>query len=137
MLAVALPATTEPISPVMLQPPLQGIVTLIEPHGQFYINIGSSDQLYSGALLQITRDGVVIGQAKVIKVGRLDAIGQLQPGYQGLRLLTGDYATVTANPIPSTPPKHLPYMEPNLSQRDAETLVALLALFGLGSALVR
>lgn len=133
LLVLSLPVISQTIGPAYTQPPLVGIVTFMEPHGQFYMNIGDVDQLYRCASVLIVREGEVIGKAQVIRVNRLDSIGQLLPEYQGLRLEAGDYTVITDNPIPATPPTDWPYMEPDDSQQAGEFLVILAAIYAIGS----
>lgn len=119
-----------------IQPPFRGVVTIVEPEGQFYVNAGTKDQLATGALLRIYRDGCFMGVAELRKVNRLDAIAQVLPPYAGLRLHPGDGVEVVCTPLPPTPRTALPAIEPNDSQRDRETLATLLIVYAVGAALV-
>ncbi|HEX2948894.1 MAG TPA: hypothetical protein VHV83_04910 [Armatimonadota bacterium] len=118
---------------VTTQPPIRGIVTFIEPHGQFYINIGSKEQLYKGATLRIFRDDCEIAHATVIKVNMLDAIAQLGPEQMGVLLQSSDLVLVDFNPIPAKPPSGLPKIEPNPSMNDYDIVYGALFLLGIGS----
>lgn len=114
---------------------LRGVVTIVEPNGQFYTNIGSKDQLFSQARVRVTRRGIVIGEASVIRVNRLDSIANLDMLYRGVLLQAGDIVQVVSNPIPEMAPAGLPEIEPVIDFRDQEALLTLLVLIGIGSAI--
>jgi hypothetical protein len=129
-------APTPATPPVPCQAAATGIVTFVEPDGQFYTTLGSADQVYKHAQVQIYRDYQPIAQADILQVNRLDSIGELTSPYRGFRLQTGDTLAVITNPLPSSPRKELPDLEPNPGQRDGETLVALTALLIIEQVIV-
>lgn len=149
----ALPAfSTQPDGPSLTPSavtPLHGVVTFIESHAQFYIDLGSADQMPNGEMLTVCHDGVAIAQAQVIKVNTLDSIAELMPENRSLVLEAGDAVVVqTITPVgvmpeiaPSAvgaPKKHvishqMPSDEPNMSLHDQESfdMLGTLAVIGL------
>ena len=111
--------------------PLSGRVTIVQPHWQFYTNLGAHEQVHVGAMLQLQRDGVVIGTARVLKVNYLDSIAELATDTQRILPQAGDVVILQTNPPDTARPGQIPWIEPNLSmtaqERDA-VLVALIAL---------
>lgn len=121
---------------VIVQAPQRGIVTAVEPNGQFYTTLGSLDQIFPGTTIRIRRDGFVISQVPLIAINRMDSIGQLPKGLLGFRLRAGDIVEVVTNPAPNEVPRTLPAIEPDPDMRDREILFTLLILFGIGDALI-
>ena len=117
----AMPLYAQEALPPPINASICGIVTIMQPDGQFYTDVGRDSQLYNGAGLRIFRDGVEIARAKVVHVGRLDSIANLLAPYRGTPLQAGDAVLVYDNPVPLTPPKSLPCMQPDPSMRRQET----------------
>ena len=136
--------TTTAVAAPLVCAPLQGVVTILAPCGQFYTNLGTKEMLSVGAVLSISREGRVIGKARVVKVGELDSIAEQSPR-DGLTLLeSGDCVEVLSNPtakngvcktdndpgfllallFPGCGPR-LPDFEPNNSQRGKEAFLGL------------
>lgn len=142
-LLIAIPvfaATNAPAAPTTapamdMQPPLRGCVTVQETRGQFYIDLGSRDQLYKGSEVLVLRGNYVLGRAKIVKVDELDSIAQLLPESNKARILAGDAVVVQFNPVPAKFSNRMPDSEPNLSQREAETLATVVILGALADVL--
>ena len=86
------------IAPMVIVRPLRGIVTLVEPYGQFYTNVGAKESLCNGAEILVVRGGAVVAHAQVIKVNVLDSIAELLPEYRMLLPESGDVVVVQCNP---------------------------------------
>lgn len=116
--------------------PLTGKVTIVQPAWQFYTDIGTHEQLYVGATLQVMRGGAVIGTARVIKVGYLDSIAELTSESPRVLLQAGDTVVVQTNPTTTRQSGELPWIEPSMNMASEERNdLLLILLIGLGVAL--
>lgn len=87
-----------PMIPLVTTLPVKGIVTVVGEAGRFYLNIGSEEQVNPGAELLLLHEGNVVGRAKVIEVGWLDALAAVKPGTSPAVVRTGDTVLVEFNP---------------------------------------
>ena len=134
VMLAAVPAFAAPSTEAVPFPsavsPLKGAVTVVEPNGEFFTDLGAIDQLPRGEMLTVYHNGLAVAQAQVVKVNRLDSIAQLEKAYRSLVLEPGDLVVVQTNQTaPATPgslnvvapPQHIPFwvrmteMEPNMS----------------------
>jgi hypothetical protein len=124
-------ATTTTMAP-MSQPPLRGVVTLLGTDGAFAINLGSEDGLQNKAELLVSRDGNVIGKAKVVSTGILDAQAQMLDAK--VTPQTGDTVLVQFNPapVPLCPMKRLLAPDNSISQRRGHAFITLVLLAATG-----
>ncbi|MHB9024805.1 MAG: hypothetical protein ACYC7E_11630 [Armatimonadota bacterium] len=131
-------ATPVAITPMEMQTPLRGVVTLVEEDGLFYTDMGSKDGMLKNAYLLIVRGGYVIARARVTKVGMLDSIGCLLKEKDKVRLAPGDVALVQYPDGKAKGHEQLasakctPDIEPNESQAAGETLMSIVTLFFIG-----
>ena len=135
-------------APIATLPSLRGIVTIVATYGQFYTNLGAKERLCPGAELIVVRNGVVIGEARVLHVNTLDSIAELLPAYRAVIPRAGDVLIVRSNPttpqvgrlrpprftgeVPRTcRPPQLPAIEPDMSFSDIEPFYTLAVIAGI------
>jgi hypothetical protein len=115
---------------------LRGTVTIVQPHWQFYTNLGAREQIEPGAMLRIVRDGVVIGTARVFKVSPLDSLAELTPQSPRVLLQAGDNVLVQSNPVVISPSGRLPWIEPNLDMSQFERDALAVVLIAIAIAVI-